>query len=231
MSQFKPALIIVDLQEDFLPPDGALAVSEGRATIELILGLLDLKKYDWKTIIATLDWHPQDHTSFASNHGAKPFTTKQFKHPLEDSYKEQVLWPDHCVQNSAGSEFAREFKPVFTNILETQPVPTYVVKKGYLQDREYYSCFQDTWGVHHTECEKLLKENGITHVYTVGLAYDYCVLNSSLDAANLGYTTFVLKDCSRSVDPSKNEQTDSTYSQHGVKIITTSDPALAKVEV
>ncbi|KAG7897324.1 hypothetical protein KL935_005280 [Ogataea polymorpha] len=228
MSQTNSALIIVDIQEDFLPPTGALAVPHGREVIDLILQLLDLNKYNWKTIIATLDWHPSDHTSFAKNHGQEPYTTKKFKHPHNGTIKEQVLWPVHCVQHSKGAELAKEFKPVLEDLLQKQQVPTYTVKKGYLQDREYYSCFQDTWGLHHTECEKILRENGITHVFTVGLAYDYCVLNSSIDAADLGFQTFVLKDCSRAVDPSANDKTESVYREHGVKIINLQDAALAQ---
>ncbi|GMF02080.1 unnamed protein product [Ambrosiozyma monospora] len=122
---FNPALIIVDIQEDFLPPNGSLAVNEGRKIIPKILDLLDLKKFNWKAIIATKDWHPANHVSFASNSGQEPFTTKTFNHPTKGSEvtKEQVLWPEHAIQNTFGSAFPEEFAIVFNQMLKDQPIP------------------------------------------------------------------------------------------------------------
>ncbi|ODV82551.1 hypothetical protein CANARDRAFT_30745 [[Candida] arabinofermentans NRRL YB-2248] len=228
LNSFNPALIIVDLQEDFLPPTGSLAVSEGRSIIPSILQLLDISKYHWKAIIATKDWHPINHTSFASNHDEKPYTLKTFNYPLKGNLetKEQVLWPDHCIQDTFGSTFPEEFQTKFDELIDSNSIPITTIKKGYLQDREYYSCFQDTWKLHHTECEKYLKDNDITHVFTVGIAYDYCVLNSSIDSSDLGFKTFVLKDCSKSVYPENDIETDKIYEKNGVKIISMDSPEL-----
>lgn len=234
---FNPALIIVDVQEDFLPPDGSLAVKDGREIIPKILELMDLSKFNWKLIIATKDWHPSDHTSFASYHNQEPYSTKVFSHPLKEidpstnevMLKTQVLWPDHCVQHTKGSEITKEIQDKLEELEKKNEIPIKIVKKGYIQDREYYSCFQDTWGIHHTECGSILKENGITDVFTVGIAYDYCVLNSSIDSSKLGYTTFVVKDYCRAVDASANEQTEKCYKDNNVSIISSKDDIFQKL--
>lgn len=229
--KFNPALLIIDLQEDFLPPTGSLACKGGREIIPTILSLLDLEKYGWKAVIATKDWHPEGHISFASTNHQAPYTTKEFTSPDPKSDKKmtQVLWPDHCIQTTFGSAFPEEFAIVFNKMVEDQPVPTKLVKKGYLQDREYYSCFMDVWKLHHTECEQFLRDNDITHVYTVGIAYDYCVVNSSIDAADLGFKTCVIKDATRAVDSGNDKKTEQTYKEHGVGIISMASPELAKV--
>ncbi len=230
--KFNPALMIIDLQEDFLPPNGSLAVDHGRDIIPKILELLDLTKYGWKAVIGTKDWHPEGHISFASTHNQKPYTTKTFDSPDKKSHKQRLetLWPDHCIQDSFGAAFPEEFAIVFNKMVQEQPVPTTLVKKGYLKDREYYSCFMDVWKLDHTECEKFLKDHDITDVYVVGLAYDYCVLNSSIDAAELGFNTYVVKDLSKAVAPESNIETEESYKEHKVHLITTDSLELKKVE-
>ncbi|KAF6008224.1 hypothetical protein HII13_004008 [Brettanomyces bruxellensis] len=230
--KFNPALMIIDLQEDFLPPNGSLAVDHGRDIIPKILELLDLSKYGWKAVIGTKDWHPEGHISFASTHNQKPYTTKTFRSPDKESEQERLetLWPDHCIQDSFGAAFPEEFAIVFNKMVQDQPVPTALVKKGYLKDREYYSCFMDVWKIHHTECEKFLKDHDITDVYVVGLAYDYCVLNSSIDAADLGFNTYVVKDLSKAVAPESNIDTEKSYQEHNIHLITSDSPELKKVE-
>lgn len=225
MSQRKVALAVIDLQEDFLPPHGSLAVAQGRSVIPLINDLVTNRQFKWSAVIATQDWHPSDHTSFASQHGVAPFTELEFKHPLDEKdpvtneviIKKQVVWPDHCVQESSGAcidaLFLGNFNLISPNIVKT------VVKKGYLSDREYYSCFQDTWGLHHTEMEKFLRDNKITDVIFVGLAYDYCVFNSAKDSAADGFNTYVLKKCCKSVYPEKEAETDELYRKANVTII------------
>ncbi|KAI5949326.1 PNC1 [Candida jiufengensis] len=172
----KRALLVIDLQEDFLPPNGSLAIAEGRSIVEPITNLIK-QPQNWSLVVATQDWHPSNHTSFASQHNVEPFTELEFKHPESNQTKKQTVWPDHCVQDTFGSTIEKTFLTEF----EKLSIPKAIVKKGYLQDREYYSCFQDSWGLHHTELENLLKENEIDEVVIVGLAYDYCVLNSAID--------------------------------------------------
>lgn len=147
--KFNPALMIIDLQEDFLPPNGSLAVDHGRDIIPKILELLDLSKYGWKAVIGTKDWHPEGHISFASTHNQKPYTTKTFRSPDKESEQERLetLWPDHCIQDSFGAAFPEEFAIVFNKMVQDQPVPTALVKKGYLKDRVLfvlYGCVEDT---------------------------------------------------------------------------------------
>ncbi|CDK25384.1 unnamed protein product [Kuraishia capsulata CBS 1993] len=234
---FNPALIVVDLQEDFLPPSGSLAVTDGRDIIPAILELTDLEKYNWKTIIATKDWHPQDHCSFASNNNVAPYSKVWFSHPLgekdpithEVKKRLETVWPDHCVQDSRGSEFPAEFQAQW-DILEQSATSTHLVKKGYLKDREYYSAFEDVWKLHHTELEDILVSEKITHVFTVGLACDFCVVNTSIDSASLGFPTFSIKECSRSVYPDKQKETDELYEENNVKLISLNSDILKKVE-
>lgn len=220
----KTALLIVDLQEDFLPPIGSLAVANGRELIKPIIDLMKSDKYHWDAIIATKDYHPSDHISFALAHAMKPYSTMVIECP-DGSGKSKLhtLWPVHCVQNTMGSEFPLEFKNEFDKLLIQQEVPTAIVLKGYLQDREYYSCFQDVWGIHKTECAKFLKDNGITDVVAVGIAYDFCVMNSCIDSANLGFNTYVINDLTKSVFPDKDDETTANYLKHNVQVISSID--------
>lgn len=214
------ALVIIDLQEDFLPPNGALAVPGGREVVPLINDLL--QSYEWSAVIATQDWHPQEHTSFASQHNLPPFTQLEFSHPLGEldpatgNAKSQTntVWPDHCVENTKGSSLEPAFKSLFDKI----DLPKTIIQKGYLSDREYYSCFQDTWGIDHTGIEKYLHDHNITEVVMVGLAYDFCVLNSAVDAVKAGFKTTVLKDYCRSVYVDKLEETEGKYRDANVII-------------
>lgn len=226
-------MIIVDLQEDFLPPKGSLAVANGREIIPKVVDLLN--GHNWATVLVTKDWHPANHTSFASNHNdCAPYSELEFIHPNNEIdpltkkplVKKQILWPDHCIQNTPGSQLASEFEPLLEEFTKSSSIPTSVVTKGYLVDREYYSCFQDTWGVHKTELNELLVKLEATHVFVVGLAYDFCVLNTAIDASKLGYQTFVVKDCAKSVYPDKEAETDTIYTENGVKIISSEDQLL-----
>lgn len=224
----KSALVVVDLQEDFLPDDGSLAVAEGRSIIPLINGLLDTEKYGWSAVIATQDWHPKDHCSFASQHNVPPYSEKEFKHPLgekdsngEIKTQKQVVWPDHCIQNLFGSKLDLQFEAAFNQV--DLRIPNTIVKKGYLKDREYYSCFEDCWKLHKTEMEDYLRNLGITDVVFVGIAYDFCVLNSALDCAKAEFNTYVVKDCCKSVFPDKESATDKIYATGNVKIISKED--------
>ncbi|AOA63231.1 Nicotinamidase [Komagataella phaffii CBS 7435] len=189
----KSALLIIDLQNDFLE-GGSLAVPDGNEIIDPIIELA--QKKDWDLVIATKDWHPQDHTSFASNHGVKPYTELEFTNPENEAEKKiQVVWPDHCVQNSNGSEFPPKFKAFW----EQFTGPKELVKKGYLSDREYYSAFSDVWKLHKTELDSLLKGHGIRNVTIVGLALDFCVFHTASDALRENYSVTLVTNLTRSV--------------------------------
>ncbi|KAK6203574.1 NAD(+) salvage pathway protein [Scheffersomyces amazonensis] len=221
----KVALAIIDLQEDFLPTNGSLAIANGRDVIPLINELISDRKFNWSAIVATQDWHPKNHTSFASQHNVSPFTELEFKHPLNEidtqtnqvKTMKQFVWPDHCVQESEGACLDASFLGNFNSI--SPKIPKTIVKKGYLTDREYYSCFQDCWGIHHTEIKEFLLKYDIKDVVFVGLAYDFCVLNSAIDSAKNGFNTYVLKNYCKSVYPDKEAETDALYEKNGVKII------------
>lgn len=218
------ALVVIDLQEDFLPSEGALAVTEGRSIVPQIC---DLLKKPWTTVIATQDWHPSDHISFASQHGVPPYTEMTFTHPLDEKDEttgqiktmQQTVWPDHCVQHTLGSTIESQFLQQFNQI----DLPKSIVKKGYLKDREYYSCFKDTWKLHKTEMEDTLRSLDVTDVVFVGLAYDFCVMNSAVDCLNLGFNTYVIRSMSKSVFPDNDLKTEDIYTSNGVKILNNID--------
>ncbi|KAI5965058.1 PNC1 [Candida theae] len=210
------ALVVVDLQEDFLPPNGSLAIPDGRSIVQPIIELVTgTNLSQWSLVVATQDWHPANHTSFASQHGVEPLAELEFRHPNTGEIKKQYVWPDHCVQGSAGAKLESNFAKAFAEI---KGVPTVNVKKGYLQDREYYSCFQDTWGLHQTEMKRTLVEHAIDEVVFVGLAFDYCVLNSAIDSAD-SFKTYVVESLSKSVTPENDSKTKEIYKSSGVSVV------------
>ncbi|KAI3406602.2 PNC1 [Candida oxycetoniae] len=216
----KRALVVIDLQEDFLPPNGSLAIQDGRTIVPAINELLcesELKK--WDLVVASQDWHPANHTSFASQHAVSPFTELEFQNPETGETKTQVVWPDHCIQGTHGACFAPSFANKLEKVQNGAISKAVVIKKGYLQDREYYSCFQDSWGLHHTEMKSVLETNKIDEAVFVGLAYDYCVMHSAIDCAKSGFKTYVVKSLCKSVDPEKINDTDEMYRINGVIIV------------
>lgn len=206
----KTALIIVDVQEDFLPPNGSLATKQGREVVPVINKLLETKK--WDLVAASKDWHPKDHCSFASTHDNKQaFDTMEFKHPLgEEEIQIHTLWPDHCVQGTFGAKYDSN--------LDTSKINVHI-QKGYLKDREYYSSFGDVWGIHQTELLNILKEYKITNVVVCGLAFDYCVLNTAIDSAKNGFKTTVVESACRSVDPLQVETVRKKMKQAGIDVV------------
>lgn len=218
----RTALLIIDMQGDFLPPNGSLAVSGGRDIIEPIVKLMTSKEKAWDAIVMSKDWHPHNHISFARSHGEsyQPYTPLTVKSPIDDGKTMvQTLWPVHCVQKSEGAEVAEPIQKAF-DAITTQGLPTLTVLKGSLEDREYYSCFKDVWGIDHTKCCQFLQDNNIENVVVVGLAYDFCVFHSSSDSAKSGFHTTVLRDLARAVDPTKNAQTEKQYRENGVTVST-----------
>lgn len=179
-------LIIVDVQYDFLP-GGALAVSDGDRIIPFINSIME--NYD--LLIATQDWHPEDHGSFAANHeGKNPGEM------IELNGLDQILWPVHCVQNSHGAEFSSDLD--FSKIHK-------VFQKGTDPGIDSYSGFFDNGKMKSTGLHDYLKSQGVTDVDIVGLATDYCVKFTAIDAAELGYKVQVLKRGVRAVNLSSKD--------------------------
>jgi nicotinamidase/pyrazinamidase len=175
------ALIIVDLQNDFLP-GGALPVPQGDEVISLANELQ--RRFD--LVVATQDWHPPEHGSFAANHPGK----KPGDRIILDGI-EQILWPVHCVQNTFGAEFAAAF--------DTSRI-AHVFHKGIDPRIDSYSTFFDNAHRRHTGLADYLKKRGIKDIYLMGLALDYCVKYSTLDARQLGLNTHVIVDGCRGIE-------------------------------
>ncbi len=195
------ALILVDIQNDFLL-GGALAVKDGNQIIPLVNSLQ--QKFD--LIIATQDWHPKDHGSFAGNHN------KQVGEKIKLSGIDQVLWPAHCVQGTPGADFAPEL-----NIGKINKV----FRKGTDKTIDSYSGFFDNNRKKSTGLESYLKEKEVTEVYIVGLATDYCVKFTALDAVSLGFKTAVILSACRGVNlkPGDVQAAIAEMKRKGVKII------------
>jgi nicotinamidase/pyrazinamidase len=175
------ALIIVDLQNDFLP-GGALPVPHGD---EVIPVANELQRH-FELVLATKDWHPSDHGSFAANHPGK----KPGDRVILDGI-EQILWPLHCVQNTHGAEFAAAF--------DTSRIAD-VFHKGIERNIDSYSTFFDNAHRRHTGLADYLKKRSIKEIYLTGLALDYCVKYSALDARHLGLNTHVILDACRGIE-------------------------------
>lgn len=177
----KKALILVDLQNDFCA-FGALAVDEGNLVIPIANQLMN----EFELIVATQDWHPANHGSFAANHPwRKPGQVIEL-HGLQ-----QVLWPIHCVQDSFGAEFVKE--------LNTEKI-TKIFPKGTDPEIDSYSGFFDNGHRKATGLGDYLKEQAVSEVYVMGLATDYCVKFTALDALELGFKTYLILDGSRGVN-------------------------------
>jgi nicotinamidase/pyrazinamidase len=174
-------LLVIDVQNDFCP-GGALAVADGDAVVAPILQAAT--KFDH--IVLTQDWHTAGHSSFASAHvGKHPFEQ------IELSYGTQTLWPDHCVQGSKGAEFHRDLMLARAEL---------VLRKGFRAEVDSYSAFFENDRVTATGLGGYLRERGLTRVFLAGLAYDYCVGYSALDARRLGFEAIVLRDACRAID-------------------------------
>jgi len=175
------ALIVIDVQNDFCP-GGALAVAGGD---EIVPGINALMR-EFQTVVLTQDWHPANHLSFADNHpGAAPFSLTDMP------YGKQVLWPAHCVQGSPGAAFHPG--------LATDPAQM-VIRKGFRPEIDSYSAFFENDRTTPTGLEGYLKSRGVTTLTLVGLATDFCVAYSALDAAQLGFQATVRRDLCRAID-------------------------------
>lgn len=203
------ALIVVDIQNDFLP-GGALAVSEGDQIIPIVNKLMR----HFKLIVATQDWHPANHESFASNHRQARIGEVIDLHGLS-----QVLWPDHCIQNTWGAEFA--------NDLDT-PLIKKIFHKGADPMVDSYSGFFDNGKKNDTGLDSYLKSQKVEQVFIAGLATDYCVKFTALDAAALGFNTTVVSDAVKAVnlDPYDEEKAFNEMTHAGVRVASSNEIVL-----
>ncbi|MFW6077907.1 MAG: bifunctional nicotinamidase/pyrazinamidase [Hyphomicrobiales bacterium] len=192
--------IVVDVQNDFCP-GGALAVPDGDQVVPEINRLIASHDH----VILTQDWHPAGHSSFASQHqGRAPFET------IEMPYGEQVLWPDHCVQGTAGAAFHPDLEWTKAEL---------VVRKGFRRDIDSYSAFFENDHRTPTGLGGYLRERGFTAIVLAGLATDYCVHFSAVDARKLGFEVTVIERATRAIDLSGSlAAAHQAWSQAGVKV-------------
>ncbi len=175
------ALVVIDLQNDFCD-GGALAVPDGGAIVPLVNRLIE----KFPHVILTQDWHPKGHLSFASAHpGKKPFET------IRCDYGDQTLWPDHCVQETAGANFHSGLAIKKAEL---------ILRKGFRQSIDSYSAFQENDRKTKTGLAGYLRERGLNRLVFCGLALDYCVAWSALDARALGFEVAVIEDACRAID-------------------------------
>jgi nicotinamidase/pyrazinamidase len=199
----RDALIVVDLQRDFLP-GGALGVAGGDAVVAPIAALAPR----FATVVATQDWHPPGHVSFASSHpGAAPYTV------LSRPVGPQELWPDHCVRGSPGAAL----HPALPD-----PAVTLVLRKGTRQEVDSYSAFRENVGPDGlrptTGLGAWLQARGVARLFLCGLARDFCVRSSAVDAAAEGFEVVVLDDLTRAVFSERAAETDAAFQAAGVRV-------------
>jgi nicotinamidase/pyrazinamidase len=174
-------LLVIDLQADFMP-GGALGVADGDAIVPLINRIAA----KFRNVVLTQDWHPAGHSSFATSHpGAKPFDV------IAMPYVAQTLWPDHCVQASAGARLHADVAIDHANL---------ILRKGVNAKVDSYSAFMEADRRTSTGLAALLKARGVSRVFACGLATDFCVAWSALDARAAGLETFIIEDACRAID-------------------------------
>ena len=175
------ALIVVDVQNCFVP-GGSLAVKDGDQVIPVINRIAKI----FENVVMTQDWHTPHHVSFASSHpGSKPFEV------IKLAYGDQVLWPDHCVQGTEGAQLAKGLDI---------PHAELIIRKGFHNEVDSYSAFLEADKETHTGLASYLKERGIDTVFVTGLATDFCVAWTAIDARHAGLTVYVVEDACRGID-------------------------------
>lgn len=189
-------LLIVDVQNDFIP-GGALAVPDGDRIVEVINQI----QCDFSLVVATQDWHPKGHQSFASSHPGRAEYDIISLNELD-----QVLWPDHCVQNTWGAEFSPS--------LDSSRIEA-IFRKGTDSEIDSYSGFFDNGRLKNTGLGGFLKDRSVSSVTICGLAADFCVYYSALDALNLGFKTTILEAAVRPIDPKAYEDKKRVFLRKG----------------
>ena len=199
------ALIVIDMQNDFCP-GGALEVADGDAVIPIIHSVAPRFGH----IILTQDWHTLDHNSFASAHpGKNPFEQ------IELSYGPQTLWPDHCVQGTPGADFHPALQLTGAEL---------ILRKGFRRKIDSYSAFFENDRTTATGLAGYLRERSLTRVFFAGLAYDYCVGYSALDARRLGLPAVILRDGCRAIDLNGSVAAiEREFAAAGVELMNTTD--------
>ena len=198
------ALIIIDMQNDFLS-GGSLAVPDG----EEIVAIVNSMQQYFDLVVATQDWHPSTHKSFASNNPGKKTYDE-----IELNGLPQILWPDHCVQGTNGA--------MFTPLVNMNRVEA-IFRKGTDMEIDSYSGFYDNGHRKSTGLSDYLRGKLITRVYFAGLAGDFCVYFSALDALAEGFDTYLMEDAVRSIDPEKFKQAKAKIASRGGRIINSND--------
>ena len=174
-------LLVIDVQNSFLP-GGSLAVKDA----DQIVPVINRIARDFAHVVMTQDWHPSGHSSFASSHfGKKPFET------IDLPYGKQVLWPDHCVQGTDGAALSGDL---------SIPQAELILRKGFHNDVDSYSAFTEADGKTTTGLAAYLRARGLERVFVAGLATDFCVAWSALDARKAGFATDVIEDACRAID-------------------------------
>ena len=198
------ALIVIDVQNDFCP-GGALAVTEGDAVVPVANRLM--QRFDH--VVLTQDWHPADHSSFAANNpGRDAFSL------IDMPYGPQVLWPVHCVQGTVGAAFHKDLETDRANL---------IIRKGYRSQIDSYSAFFENDHATTTGLAGYLRERAVEHLIMVGLATDFCVRFSAVDAAKLGFKVTLLEDGCRAIDLDGSlAAARAELTEHGITV-TTSD--------
>jgi nicotinamidase/pyrazinamidase len=205
----RDALLVVDLQHDFLPPGGALAVPSGDEVVEPIAALAPR----FPTVVATQDWHPPGHVSFATSHpGGRPYAVATLPQGPQE------LWPDHCVRGTWGAVLHQRLP---------DHALTLVLRKGTRREVDSYSAFRENVGPDGrrptTGLAAWLSARGVRRVFVCGLARDFCVRWSALDAAAEGLEAIVLDDLTRPVFPARRAETDEAFRTAGVRTVRSAD--------
>lgn len=191
-------LLVIDVQNDFLP-GGALAVPNGDAILPVVNRLIQR----FLLVVATQDWHPAGHSSFASSHeGRQPLDQ------IELGGRPQTLWPDHCIQGTTGAEFASQ--------LETRPIAA-IFRKGMDPKVDSYSAFFDNHRLHQTGLTGYLDRLGVDEIFLSGLAAEICVAFTAGDAADEGFRPTVIEDATQPLDPVAFKETKKQLEEKGVR--------------
>lgn len=195
------ALLVVDLQYDFLP-GGALAVQNG----DVIIPIINEIQPNFDLIIATQDWHPLNHQSFASQH-----VHKKVYDVIELNGISQVLWPDHCIQGTAGAEFSKAW---------TNTAVAAVFRKGMEEEIDSYSGFYDNNKINTTGLLGYLRDKGVSEVYVCGLAAEFCVYYTAVDAKKAGFKTYFLDFATRPITKEGLEDAKEKMLQKDIIVLT-----------
>jgi nicotinamidase/pyrazinamidase len=205
----KDVFIVVDVQNCFVP-GGSLAVKDGNQVVPVINKIAK----SFRHVVMTQDWHTADHISFASQHaGRKPFDI------IDLPYGKQVLWPDHCVQGTEGAALHNEL---------VVPHAALIIRKGHRRNVDSYSAFYEADGKTPTGLSGYLKQRGLTRCFVAGLATDFCVAWTALDARKDGFAAFVIEDACRGIDTQGSlAKAWTRMKEAGVRRIQSSDLALS----